>query len=132
MSGGAILKALTIDAYWAWAIIYGKKRVENRSWRTHYRGLLAIHAGKNCRRDQQAIDAMRLIDPNLESCPTEVQADSIRGRIIGIVDLVGCVEASELDDDPWAFGPFCWLLRDIQPIAVPVPAIGRQGLWAWP
>ena len=29
---------------WAWATIYGGKDVENRSWRTAYRGPLLIHA----------------------------------------------------------------------------------------
>ena len=39
------IKALTIKQPWASAIAFGDKRVENRSWPTAYRGLLAIHAG---------------------------------------------------------------------------------------
>jgi hypothetical protein len=41
------VKALTIRQPWAWATIYGGKDVENRRWRTAYRGPLLIHAGKN-------------------------------------------------------------------------------------
>lgn len=37
--------ALTIKQPWASAIMAGLKRVENRTWRTDYRGPLAIHAG---------------------------------------------------------------------------------------
>ena len=36
---------LTIRQPWAWAIIYGGKDVENRSWLTKHRGPLLVHAG---------------------------------------------------------------------------------------
>ena len=39
--------ALTIHQPWAWAIMAGIKRVENRTWRTSHRGPLVIHAGKH-------------------------------------------------------------------------------------
>jgi ASCH domain len=38
-------RLLTIRQPWAWAIIYGGKDVENRSWLTKHRGPLLIHAG---------------------------------------------------------------------------------------
>lgn len=38
------LKALSIKQPWAWAISDLDKRVENRGYRTLYRGELAIHA----------------------------------------------------------------------------------------
>jgi hypothetical protein len=38
------VKALTIRQPWAYAILRLGKDVENRSWRTHYRGPLLIHA----------------------------------------------------------------------------------------
>lgn len=40
------MKALTIHQPWASLIAYGFKRFETRGWRTNYRGLVAIHAGK--------------------------------------------------------------------------------------
>jgi hypothetical protein len=39
------IRGLTIRQPWASAIAFGDKRVENRSWPTAYRGLVAIHAG---------------------------------------------------------------------------------------
>lgn len=39
--------ALTVKQPWASAIMAGLKRVENRTWRTDYRGPLAIHAGSS-------------------------------------------------------------------------------------
>src|SRR2546427_534687 len=38
------VKALTLTAPWAHLIAAGAKRIETRSWRTDYRGQLAIHA----------------------------------------------------------------------------------------
>src|SRR5207302_502261 len=43
--GDRRMKALTVRQPWAWAIVQGKKDVENRSWRTDHRGMVAIHAG---------------------------------------------------------------------------------------
>ena len=39
------MKALTVRQPWASLIALGVKRIETRSWRTSYRGPLAIHAG---------------------------------------------------------------------------------------
>ena len=38
------MKALSVRQPWAWAIAAAGKDVENRTWRTDYRGLIAIHA----------------------------------------------------------------------------------------
>ncbi len=40
------MKALTLHQPWASLIACGRKRIETRSWKTDYRGPLAIHAGK--------------------------------------------------------------------------------------
>lgn len=42
------MKALSLWQPWASAIAAGAKRIETRSWRTSYRGPLAIHAAKRC------------------------------------------------------------------------------------
>ncbi len=40
------MKALSIRQPWAWLIANGYKDIENRSWRTNFRGEFLIHAGK--------------------------------------------------------------------------------------
>jgi hypothetical protein len=40
------MKTLTISQPWATLIAIGAKHIETRSWRTRYRGPLAIHAAK--------------------------------------------------------------------------------------
>lgn len=41
------MKALSLWQPWASAVAVGAKRIETRSWRTAYRGPLAIHAAKH-------------------------------------------------------------------------------------
>lgn len=129
-------KALTIDAYWAWAIAHGEKRVENRGWRTHYRGPLLIHAGLTERRDTEAIEFLRQHPASLGPA-AKVQA--IRGTVIAVCDLVDCIESDypplithPLAGDPFAFGPWCWVLANVRPLAEPIACTGKQGLWTPP
>jgi tetratricopeptide (TPR) repeat protein len=39
------MKALSIRQPWAWLIVHGVKDVENRTWRTNFRGRFLVHAG---------------------------------------------------------------------------------------
>jgi hypothetical protein len=41
------------------------------------------------------------------------------GALIGVVEVVDCVPLEEVEDDPFACGPWCWVLdkpRAIDPI----------------
>jgi hypothetical protein len=42
--GGRSMKAISVQQPWAWLIVAGLKKVENRSWPTDHRGRMAIHA----------------------------------------------------------------------------------------
>lgn len=44
-----ITRALTLTQPWATAVVLGSKRIETRSWRTNFRGPVAIHAAKGFR-----------------------------------------------------------------------------------
>lgn len=39
-------RVLSLKQPWAWAVATGRKKVENRSWSTPYRGTVYIHASK--------------------------------------------------------------------------------------
>lgn len=124
------MKALTIDVYWAWLIAFHDKRVENRSWRTNYHGPLAIHAGKSSARDR---DAIAWISENCElDLPSASEIDELRGCVVAICELVGCVSLEEYLEhgkDKYAFGPWCWAIESVSPLKRPVQAIGKQGIW---
>jgi len=40
------MKALSIRQPWAWLLVEGFKDIENRTWKTNYRGSFLIHASK--------------------------------------------------------------------------------------
>lgn len=112
-------RVLTVCQPWAWAIIHGPKRVENRAWRTAYRGPLAIHAGKS--RDW-------LCDTLDDGTP--VPHDQLEfGALLGWCMLWECLPAGRVADNPSAKGPWCWLLGKPQPFQRPVPCLGKPGLW---
>jgi hypothetical protein len=77
-------KVLSIRQPWATLIVAGIKPVENRSWPTRYRGPLYIHASSRFDDEPIASIEQRLRISIANGLPT--------GGIIGIVDLVDCVE----------------------------------------
>jgi hypothetical protein len=92
------MKTLSIQQPWAWAIIAGHKKVENRTWSTSYRGPLLIHAGQKL----SIVNYDRLMDYAVAFGFTVPDPhDLVRGGIIGRVTLVDVVDDSE---DPWFLG----------------------------
>lgn len=120
------MKALTIKQPWADAIVYGIKRVENRTWGTRYRGALAIHAGKAV--DLDGVAFVRGCDRTAVNFPDQ------RGAFIGLATLhdahparPGCCPGNpyaERGDGLWH-----WLVRAPVALVEPVPFKGQLGLW---
>ena len=113
--------ALSIRQPWAWAIIHAGKDVENRSWRTDFRGPVCIHAAKGIGSRHDYFGARNFITDEIraKSPPDPDQID--RGGIIGVAEIVDCVETSE---SPWFVGRYGFVLRN----ARPVPFISVRGL----
>jgi hypothetical protein len=121
------MKALTICQPWAWAIVHGPKRIENRTWPTAYRGPLLIHAGMN----------RTWYTPILNDGSNVPPANAlVYGALIGMATLVDCCRPDKLKEpwhsSPFAEGPICWALAEIRPFAHPLPMKGAQGLWNVP
>lgn len=110
------MKAITIKQPWAWAVIFGGKDIENRSWVTHYRGPLLIHAGAAYRAD--------VLLPKGVHVPDRDDLDF--GAIIGVVDLHDVVQRSR---SRWFEGEYGFVLRSPRPLRRPVPCKGGLGLW---
>jgi hypothetical protein len=111
------MKALTVKNPWAWAIINAGKDIENRSWRTLYRGPLAIHAAASPRTDAQLPRGVPRPDPE----------DLVDAAILGVVDLIDVVERSK---SKWFQGEFGWVLANPRRLSSPLPCKGRLGLWS--
>lgn len=122
-AAAAPLVALSVCQPWAWAIVFGEKRIENRKWPTNHRGPLVIHASRGTR---YAGDETEIPD-----CPP---FDSlVKGAAIGLVDVVDCVPVPQLPaalkHDPYAEGPWCWILENPRSFAQPVEMRGFQSLF---
>jgi hypothetical protein len=96
----ADMKALSVKEPWASLIVFGGKNIENRTWRTNYRGPLLI-------------------------CASAQPKKSTSRHAIGIVDVVDCVKQHR---SKWFEGPFGWVLANARPIE-PMPVKGRLGLF---
>lgn len=87
--------ALSIRPVFAWLIVMGKKDIENRTWRTHYRGTFFVHASKKI--SLADYDWVKIHVPSvypLIPSPDKLPA----GGIVGQVDLVDCVTEH---NSPW-------------------------------
>lgn len=122
------MKIISVRQPWASAIVQGIKPVENRSWVTNYRGQVLIHAGVS-RRDLK----------HLNCTPLDQYADSLDltfGAIIGLARIIDCVPLSDLPaslrGNPFASGPYCWILEDARAIESPIPCRGQLGLFNAP
>ena len=152
------MKALSLNQPWATLIAIGAKCIETRSWRTNYRGRLAIHAGRRWTREQQALayhsEPFRTILAEAGKIPTQsgghvirkgrrrmVAEDLPRGCIIAVCNLVDCVRITPTFELPReralcepAFGDyrmwrFAWTLEAVEPLADPIPLKGRLGIF---
>ena len=138
------MKALTICEPFATLICLPDddpraKRVENRNWRTTYRGPLLIHAGKS------KAYLGRAGDYELK------ESDLTFGAVIGICDLAGCfhvhpafgcmkliVPQPARIKWPWLVGhehtegPYCFVLTTVRRFIKPIPWTGAHGIFTVP
>ena len=123
------MKALSFRQPWAELILQGRKTIDTRTWPTHFRGRLTIHASQVVEND---ICLAYGLDP----------ASLVRSALVGTVEVV---EMVPLDDESWEalrdqhlkLGPFPgdllgWRLADPQRLSAPVPMRGHLGLFNIP
>ena len=125
------MKAISVRQPWAWLLFHGKG-VENRSWRTSYRGRLAIHAAKTMTQEEwnAAVLFVASFDRALsDSIPVAFMLPL--GAVVGTVEQYACVALEGRTDNPWFTGPYGHVYRDAAEYADPIPARGYQGLWEW-
>lgn len=120
------MKTISIRQPWASMIIHGFKPVENRSWKTSYKGPLLIHASLSF--DHDGADWIMKNFPHLKS--HVLRSKDLRGGIIGLVKLINCVKTHS---SPWFFGPYGFVLQNPKPIEFN-HCKGRLGLFdvPWP
>lgn len=117
------MKALSLKQPWAYVIVHGHKDIENRKWPTDYRGPLVIHASKGWSQDGYDY----LCGPRDLWIPR--REDYVFGALIGIVDLVDCVDRHESE---WFWGDWGFVLRNARGFKKSVPWRGQLGLFDVP
>lgn len=120
------MRALSIRQPWAELILSGRKTIETRSWRTSWRGLIAIHAGWVI---DEAMCARYDLDPQALA----------HGGLIGTVEVVDVFAFSAQtwrdlrdrhcvpDDDP--AGRAGWSLANPRRFSATLPLRGLPGLF---
>ena len=124
------MKALSIRQPWAWAILFAGKDIENRDWRTDYRGPVLIHTGKICTDDDYdsflaTMHTASLKHPFPAGLTVPRREALPLGGIVGEAEIVDCVTRSA---SPWFFGKYGLVLRNARPLPFQ-PCRGQLGFF---
>lgn len=125
------MRALTLTQPWATLVAEGRKAIETRSWRTHHRGTIAIHAAKTIPATARVF-AQEITAGRIEPLP--------RGVILCLIDLIDCVPTGEVRPivsarerrfGDYRAGRWAWLFdpASLRVLNEPIPARGALGLW---
>ena len=115
------MKVIVVRQPWAWLIVNGYKDIENRSWKTRYRGTLLIQASASLP-PKWALDEGRSF---ARKRGVRVPDDLETGGIVGMVQLEDCVTRSR---SKWFEGPVGWVLSKPKRLRF-IPLKGRLGLF---
>lgn len=148
------VRAVSLSEPWASMVALGWKRNETRSWRTGYRGWLAIHAAKSIDRDFTELQVRqgRLPRASLATMagaphPPSSPGATWCGHVVAIAQLVriestgvgltaiewamGRYGIAELELGDYSAGRYVWRLANVWRLEAPAPASGRLGVWTW-
>jgi hypothetical protein len=117
--------ALSIKQPWLDLILDGKKTLEIRTWRTHYRGPLLLVSSKFIDRT-----ARLSIYPDVRKAA--LSDGHVLGHALGVCKLVNCRPMKTCDKKAalcdFYPGFIAWVLSDIKEIE-PFPVKGQLGLY---
>lgn len=84
---GKTLLALSVRQPWAGLLVAGIKTIEVRRWSVRYRGSLLIHAARHI---DEEVRSWQVVAAAAVRCPWLWEWCTLRGGIIGRVELAGC------------------------------------------
>lgn len=120
------MKALSLKQPWATLIVTGIKPIENRKWKSSYRGRLLIHASKTW--DKEGAQWICDNFPNLRSFIL-LGKHLLKGYLFGSVEMIDCVKDY---DSKWFFGPYGFVFEDPVIFDNPIPYKGQLGIFEVP
>lgn len=120
------MKAITIHQPFASAIAFGVKRYETRTWKTHFRGKIAISAGKKTVPEEfKQYFEMDVYPMGCIVCITEITDCILMDK-----KLIDSIDDREFNLGDWEIGNYAWKLGTVE-IFKTIPVVGKQGLWDW-
>ncbi len=118
------LRCLSIHQPWAWLICAGAKQIENRTWKSNFRGTVAIHASTSKAMAKNFLDKCV---PNPDQFRLQ---DFTFGAIIGLADIVDIqIFGRAHEQDAQASGPYCWRMANPRFLRKPIPMAGKLNLF---
>lgn len=118
------IRAITFWQPWQVPILEGWKQVENRPWELkNLPKWIALHVG--AKYDKEGAAFITKQRPSLELEP-------VPPGIYGVMRIVHVVDKAYVPDNPWAFGPYCWLISRTVRLPEPILCKGHQGQWTPP
>lgn len=131
-------KAVTFLNPWGYLIARGIKPVENRTWKTHFRGRIYIHSSGKWDYRSRSMSKLFSLDQWIELSKNGQDQKMIIKKlpiyaIIGEVDIVDCVE---YHSSIWAEkepGIWKWVLKN--PVLYDKPILNVKGalsFWRYP
>lgn len=146
------MKVLSIRQPWASLIVKGCKDVENRTWKTDYRGPIAIHASGTFDwsffkfiDEFDQTDVLRFYVPairryfGMDGSKKITKNQNKFSAIIGTVMLdhitppdeaATIIESTDQDFSDWASsGCYWWHLSGAKELENPIPCKGKLNLW---
>ena len=119
------MKILSVRQPWAWLIVAGYKPVENRTWRTSYRGPLLIHASQAMEPEDFPMQREWI-----ETCGLVIPEDLPRGAIVGAATLTDVWDKKKFERPGirWFEGPYGFKMEDAVQFHQPIPYRGSLGI----
>lgn len=130
------MKALTIKQPWAQLIVDGIKPIENRTWKTNFRGRVYVHAGAKQPKafshhltTDQLADFHSYIDQDVYGCyaTSNLLGDWTLSAIIGEVDIIDCVINHQSIWAEQSFIPEIWNWVLANPVKYDQPILNVKG-----
>ena len=126
------MKTISIKQPWASLIVHGIKDIENRTWRTNFRGRVLIHAAGSYGRKF----SVNLTDAQTKAAFATIAKETMFGNmpfgaIVGSVEIVDCVQNHS---SIWAEkGVYNWVLANPILYAKPIENVkGKLSFWDYP
>jgi hypothetical protein len=123
--------------------LHAGKRLENRSWKTEYRGPVLLHASKWW----DAVEVLETVRDIIEQrellgfsrplgpLTLRMLQEHYCGQIVGRAEIVGCISEGDklpAEQGMWWIGPYAFVLDKVEPLARPIPYKGALGFFDVP